>query len=70
VGANPNASVNPQNKLGQTPLWLAVKKHQLKLIRLLLDHALAIDTTDNEGNAALFLAAKAGDRETVTLLLQ
>ncbi|XP_041077665.1 nuclear factor NF-kappa-B p105 subunit-like [Polyodon spathula] len=62
--------INMRNDLYQTPLHLAVITQQADAVEALLKANADLSLTDRHGNTALHLAAKQGDSEILSLLLQ
>lgn len=48
--------VNFQDKIGKTPLWLAVENGLPEMIKTLIAHGASTDITDQDGNSLLHLA--------------
>lgn len=65
AGADPAA----RTRHGLTPLLVAAAAGQTGSVRALLGHGAAVGETDPAGQATLALAAQAGSREVVQLLL-
>ena len=53
-----------------TPLIIAVIWGYVDIIRLLVDNGANINSKGNDGNTALHLAAKIGDKESMLTLLK
>ena len=54
-----NADVNPQDKLGATPLHRAASQGHTDVVRILCENPkIRIDIKDNEGNTPLHLACE------------
>lgn len=58
-------SINAQNKLGQTPLFLAVLVQMRSVIRRLIDLGAEIDYCDENGNTIIHVAAECGLNESL-----
>jgi len=65
AGADPNVA----NRYGITPLWLATTNRSPSLVALLLKHGADAAKALPHGETALMAAARAGDAESVHLLL-
>jgi uncharacterized protein len=65
AGADPNLA----NRYGITPLWLATTNRSPAFVTLLLQHGADASATLPHGETALMAAARAGDSESVRVLL-
>ena len=63
------ASINDQNKYGETALMIAGLYREPKCLQLLLEHNASIDVQDNMGMTALMHAATSGSTECVQILI-
>src|SRR5690606_26115713 len=63
------ADANLGNRYGITPLWLAATNRSAPMVQLLLRHGARAEDALPHGETALMAAARAGDVESVQLLL-
>ena len=63
------ASINDQNRYGETALMIAGLYREPKCLQLLLEHNASIDVQDNMGMTALMHAATSGSTESVQILI-
>ncbi|MBA3603933.1 MAG: ankyrin repeat domain-containing protein [Parachlamydiaceae bacterium] len=62
-------NINSINKLGKTPLMLAVAKGHTGIVHLLIENEAEINLRDNLGNTCLIIAIKQHQNHIVNLLL-
>lgn len=65
-----NVDFNICNRMLIPPLFAAVEKEHIAIVRFLLEHKADINKTDEHGNSVLHIAAKAGNKSVVEMLLQ
>lgn len=63
------ASVDTVDEAGNSPLMLAAKIGNPRLVEIILVHSPDIDRRNNEGNTALMIAAKTGVLQNVVKLI-
>ncbi|MFN7095197.1 MAG: ankyrin repeat domain-containing protein, partial [Burkholderiales bacterium] len=62
------AEVNEVNKMGKTPLHLAIRKKDIRLVRVLLEFEARFDIKDSKGRNAFVLATQLADSEIISLI--
>jgi len=61
--------LNPQTKLGKSPLHMAAKKEETEIIRLLIAHGADVNAGNENGKTPLMEAASAGQSANAEVLL-
>ena len=64
------AEVDPVDKSGRTPFYIAADKGDTGIVKLLLKQGAKIDPVDKSDRTPLYIAADKGDTEIVKLLLE
>ena len=67
---NSGADASIKNQEGNTPLHIAARKGDVKLIEMLLPHQTESDLPNNEGSTTLLLAFSSGNIEAIKLFIK
>ena len=70
LGLDEGARIDEEDKLGQTPLYCAIKERNTEIAELLLKHGCNVNVKTKEGESPLHLAAYRGLLKIVKCLLE